>query len=248
MAERSKQVTTLLTWIDWTAGTAEVQGPEVAGLLAAQHPKRDYFKEAAIRARHEAIVEEMRLAGRALDEAEGAYVEEQGDEPPQRAERDRAGAQTAASIGTLRAITQAVPAETARDLGLGAPYPDAIADQIAYAQNVVDQLNGAAPVTTSEGDPIDLAPLASTLAARLDRLVEAHQKLDDERREVKLALDRRDRALTRARHVYLWGATQLAADFDLAARHKLADYLRPTVRRSTGQDEELPPDQDTPTA
>ena len=248
MTQPSVRVTSLLGWLQQIDEAIEAHGPEAKDTLATRFKQAAFLSRSNTRERHTGLRGMIQQARTALEEGERAYVEEQADDAGVYAERDESRAQVIESVALWRGLSGSMAEDEFEALGLTAPLPLDQQEQRAYARSLYDRASSKKQARGKLGQPIDLAPYLDSLGGPLDRFERALDALGTERRELQLALARRDEALAHARAVYAYTAATLANELKLAGKDALAARVRPTVRRTMGSEEPPTPTDEEPTA
>ena len=244
MAKKSTQISNRNASADHVISSVDTHGGQVARALhagAAGLPPEEQLGEEVLASFLGWLGGNLRHRNQALAAAEMAYVEEQADDPPARASRDQHVEALLTCAGRVRARIESVLGEQGlATYGMSGPTPRIPAALVEHA-TVASQLlrSRSQRVDDGIGSIVDTARLADVLE---DKLVLVRQSMDvvtQERRELDAAMLERNQVLATWVEAYQGVAGALTALYRLAGYQELAQRVRPTARRSAG--EELPP-------
>ncbi|HEY8430104.1 MAG TPA: hypothetical protein VIL20_17100 [Sandaracinaceae bacterium] len=184
----------------------------------------------------QALLALLRLASRALRDADARYGDELSDDDPSRIERDAAADALRALIGNVQHSIVGIYGEVYADhvglLGSLEPRPDMLARR---AERIVRQLRTVpVPEPLLEGASIDIERVAARIDEATARLDRALAEVAKEKSEADAALVERDKAAVHWERVvrlvanFMVGLAEVAGEFGIAAR------IRPTARRLRG--------------
>jgi hypothetical protein len=178
-----------------------------------------------------------------LSEAEVKYVGKQANGAQLRARRDQAKQILMAGLLQARARIKAVLGPTGLTIyGLRERVPRRAATMSSYASVVIELLRTQARVV---GDGLDGVLDTTVLASGLEKtwipLREALAELQRDRHARTGAMIQRDAQVDEWHEAYQGGATAVVGLYRVAGQLELAQRVRPTHRRRTGQ-EPAPPE------
>ncbi|WP_428264564.1 hypothetical protein [Haliangium sp.] len=219
----------------------------ITGLLAHNTylPAEQQIDEATVERFLAWLASTLAHKSSAMVAAELAYVEEQADDPIVRSRRDEAARPLATCLSRVRSRVGAVLGNTGLpSYGLAEPPPRVPAALADYARVVV-KLLGTNPRSQDDGigGTFDTAILASAIEERLAPLRAALDELLEEQRQLEGAMITRDRVVGEWLDVYQGTAASFAQLCRMGGHHELGRRVRPTTRRTSGQ--EPPPADDT---
>jgi hypothetical protein len=180
----------------------------------------------------------LESSGATMIAAEKDYVEELADDVAPRNERDAADSEGRMLWASMqRAVADAFGDEGLRSYAMAAPLPTTPAELAERLAMTIDFLKKK-PARGKDllDNEVDTAKLAAKLAAVHARLAGALKKLVKEERERQTAIGRRDAAVAAWARDYQAVANALVGLYLLAGERGAAEWLRPTVRRTTGSD------------
>lgn len=185
-----------------------------------------------------------------LTEAEMTYLREQADKQPVRTRRDDLVASLLSLHQSARSrIETSLGADELFTYSLDGRLPRVAAALVEHTEVIIQLLRENPRVLPDalSGD-LDTRQIASTLE---DTLVELRQTLADltqERREADSAMLRRNNVLAAWRLIYRGVAAALTGLYLLAGREDLAQRIRPTSRRVSGEEapDDIPQDMEAP--
>ncbi|TXD37464.1 hypothetical protein FRC98_07155 [Lujinxingia vulgaris] len=175
-----------------------------------------------------------------LYEAAIELARERSGDKELRSQRDDCGAELAGTLATSRASLALVDSELPKRFGLDGRTPRSGVELEAFADNVARSLADADETFTVIGNEIHTRNLAREIAALHKRYKELSACVVHEQRKAEALLTRRNRALDDWAMTYKIAASTLENVFRMADAHELAERVRPTVSRSSGQ--EVPED------
>jgi len=121
--------------------------------------------------------------------------------------------------------------------GLGSESPRVPAKLLQYGQNVRKLLDEApTKVTSPLGSSFDTVVASQAVGKACEELAATVEDDDREARELESAMARRDRADATWSEVYQGTASMLEGLYRLAGWKELADKVRPTQRKTRGED------------
>lgn len=220
----------------------------VRGLLVhnAWLPEELRLDEATLRATIEWMANVIRHKTSSMVASEGAYVDEQADDPPLRDARDTAVPAVSQCMSLTRSKVEAVLGEVGlTTYALREAVPRQPVELAAYAGTSAKLLRRyprAEPDKT--GGTLDTVALAAAIDETLKPLSDALSGLVTEQRQLQAAMARRDTELGEWNEVYVNGTAAFAWLARMARQPELAQRIRPTVRRARGTDGS-PADDDT---
>lgn len=216
----------------------------VQGLMTHNQwlPQELRMDEATLRAFLEWMANTVRYKTASMVGAEGAYVDEQGDDPAVRERRDEAVPAVGLCMSQTRSKVSAVFGEVGLSTyGLRAVVPRAPAELAAYAStsaNLMRKHPRTAPDPT--GGTVDTVALAEAIDQALAPLSTALSDLVVEQRQLQTAMIRRDTEVKEWNEVYVNATAAFAWLARMARQHEVAQRVRPSARRARG--EELAPE------
>lgn len=180
----------------------------------------------------------MHFTTEAMLSAEGEYVNEQADDPPVRERRDAATPRLSLCMSQARNQVSAVLGDTGlATYGLRERVPRAPDELAAYARTAAKLMRQHPRVEASSVvGPFDTTVLAGAIDDALAPLASALDELVIEQRQLQGAMLRRDTVAGEWREVYTNGAGTFAFLSRMAGHPEIARRVRPTTRRSRGQD------------
>lgn len=235
MSQPSIRVTNRLSTSRSVISAIETHGPVVAAAIAAVAPKLGGAQCLALFA---ALAATLKDATDELQAAELTYGAEQADDDAPRTRRDAATDHGASIAGKGRdALVGAFGDAAAARYGLAGTIPHD-PPQLLAVLKTSDGLLQAYPAKarTDFGHEIDTEAIRLVLAAAAQELSNALDGVTTEARELQVTLVDRDRKLAAWQTVYVGVAGAVEGLFRLAGEGRLADYLRPTVRKVSGED------------
>ncbi|MBM4344316.1 MAG: hypothetical protein FJ100_13180 [Deltaproteobacteria bacterium] len=181
-----------------------------------------------------------------LDAKESAYAAELSDDDAPRAWRDAAVARGIATLGAARRAVEAGVGEGgAAAYGLAGDAPRDGPKLLAVLR-AAERLLAATPKQVSDpfGNPFNTESVRPAIGEAATELDAALTGVATEAREAQVALVDRDRALDNWQAIYVFAAGVAEVIFRAAGEGRLADHLRPTTRKASGEDvvEPLPPE------
>ncbi len=241
MASKSKQVRNQNANGAFVVSSVDTHGDDIARQLATMNhglAEDEQLSDTALRRYLSWFAAVLRAQNQSLAVAEETYVSEQADDPAVRARRDVTAAEVTAVVVRLRGRIESLFGTrglAAYGLEQVTPrQPQALADHTGMAIKLLREQ----PVQLE--DPVlgrfDSAEVANGLEAALAPLVEALHDTQREKRELESALIDRNRALADWSLRYRGVAGALTGMYLLAGAEELAQRIRPTVRRLTGQE------------
>lgn len=243
MAKKSTQISNRNANADHVISSVHTHGGQIARALharAAALPEEEQLGEEAIAAFLRWLGANLRYRNQALAAAEMAYVEEQADDPALRAGRDLHVEALLTVAGRVRArIETVLGGQGLATYGMSGVTPRIPAALVEHVGVAIQLLRGR-PQQADDGigGVVDTARLADVLEAALAPVRQSMAVLTQERRELDAALLERNQALATWLDAYQGVAGALTALYRLAGYPELAQRVRPTARRSAG--EELP--------
>lgn len=224
---------------------AVVQGllPHNQGLPEAQR-----IDEATLRLFVGWLANCIRYKTVSMMEAETAYVDEQGDDPPVRERRDEAVPVLIQCVTQGRSRVGAVFGEVGlTTYAMREPVPRTPVELASYAGTSANLLR-TYPRTAPDpaGGALNTVVLADAIDEKLAPLTASLSDLVTEQRQLQAAMSRRDAEVEEWNEVYVNGTAAFAWLARMAGQDAVAQRVRPTVRRSRGNDlaPELPGDGD----
>ncbi len=170
--------------------------------------------------------------------AELKYTAEQSDDGGFRAKRDAAYAKAAEATADMRGLVRDfMGAGAVTSYGLAGATPRS-ADKLAgFLENAIHLMERSPRAAERRGvGKLDTAFVVAELTAVREPLAEAIDEVDREHRESQEAMGARDRAMEDWRRAYQYAANVLSEGFRIARRDDLAERLRPTVRKASGDE------------
>jgi hypothetical protein len=190
----------------------------------------------------EAVIESQAAAldraAEVMKTAELSYTAEQADDVAPRDKRDALTTEAFGLMVRLRsAVEDALGAKGLSTYGLSGETPRMPRTLVVHMDNVLSLMSKQpASVTTALGGTFDTATLVTALSPKRAALEAVLKDLDREERELEGALVKRDKTVERWTEVYQGVATALSGLFRLAGRKDLAERVRPTSRRVSGEE------------
>ncbi len=241
MASKSKQVRNQNANGAFVVSSVDTHGDDIARQLATMNrglAEDERLSDTDLRRYLSWFAAVLRAQNQSLAVAEETYVSEQADDPAVRGRRDATAAEVAAVVVRLRGRIESLLGAR----GLAAYGLEQITPRqprvLAEHTGMTIKLLREQPVLVE--DPVlgrfDSAEVANGLEAALAPLVEALQDTQREKRELEAALIDRNRALADWSLRYRGVAGALTGMYLLAGAEELAQRIRPTVRRLTGQE------------
>ncbi|RDV39410.1 hypothetical protein DV096_02215 [Bradymonadaceae bacterium TMQ3] len=175
-----------------------------------------------------------------LYEAALALARERSGDKELRTRRDECGVELAGTLATSRASLALVDSDLPKRFGLDGRTPRSGVELESFADNVARSLAAADETFTVIGNQIHTGNLAREIAALHERYKELSASVVHEQRKAEALLTLRNRALDDWSMTYKIAASTLENVFRMADAHELAERVRPTVSRSSGQ--EVPED------
>ncbi len=217
----------------------DLHAPRVVVALAATAPALPGEVITAVLAGASAT---LKTATASLEGAEQLYAAEQADDQGPRERRDAA---TDAGVTTMQLARAALLA----GLGAGAPQAYGVAGELRRdPTQVLPALRNAARMLNDKpqenkdafGNVFSTAGVLVAVNAAAQALDLAMDGVATEARELQGALVDRDNALAAWQQAYVFAAGIGEHFFRLAGEVRLAEYLRPTVRKTTGEEAAAP--------
>lgn len=239
VAKRTRQVENRIKNARSVIQSARSHGPAVAQSLtnrAAPLMAGEMNKD-SVQQMFSLLASLLEAATTELDQAEEACVSEKADDVPIREQRDELAAALIGRMTRLRSvIVDRLGDGGLRTYGLTGATPR-IPSEIASHANNVAQLFTNAPVNFStDGLSFDSTQLVPSLKAQAATLNETLAMLEREERELQDAIGRRDRVILSWTDSYQGVANTLTGLFRLAGRADLAEKVRPTARKASGEE------------
>jgi len=235
MSNMSIQVQNRAKVAEYVGSSVKVHGDAVAKALAENVAGLDV---ATVHKVLDALVGHLESRTR---DAEHAYTAEQADDPPIRNARDQAAARLIETLQQLREVVgQTLGPDGVARYGLTGQTPRVPQALAEHAGNVVSLLRKHP--AAGEGrfvKELRTEKAADQLAPMVDALSEQLGRVDREVRELQAALVDRDRAVAQWMGDYPGIASILEGMYRLAGNTELADRIRPTARRTSGQATDL---------
>jgi hypothetical protein len=180
----------------------------------------------------------------ALGTAEQELVDEQGDDEPARANRDRAHVELRTELDELQgAITGAYGFEMLTRYQLSTTFPPAAELLLGRARAVHGSLKKGAPdARPKKGRTVDFPAIAEELAEKIAALDTALNVVKREDKEVQVAFATRDAAVAMFEFIYTGAANIAVGLLQLIGNEAHAERVRPTARRRSGAEPPLPPE------
>lgn len=225
-----------------TAGTvvsaSRIHGGAIAPALAEQFAHVDLAVVEALLRSVEDLLDEATAKMRA-DEIE--YAGEQAETSQMREERDAVHGELSDVFLRVRSLVEGTAGESAKaEFGIDGGIPRTLKELVETSDNAIERLR------TSDGagsDPLsvlfDADRFADVLEGPMQRARELIERVRDEGREDEFAMLERDESVAEWEQTYRGVALILQGLFTIAGRPDLAERVRPTTRRATGQD--VPP-------
>jgi hypothetical protein len=210
------------------------------GLLVhnAWLPEELRIDEATLRTTIEWMANVIRYKTSSMVASEGAYVDEQADDPPVRDARDTAVPAVSLCMSQTRNKVDAVLGEVALSTyALREPVPRQPAELAAYAGTSATLLRRY-PRTAPDGTggTLDTVTMATAIDEALKPLSDALSGLVIEQRQLQAAMTRRDTEVGEWNEVYINGTAAFAWLARMGRQPELAQRIRPTARRARGRD------------
>lgn len=214
------------------------QGPIVAAAIGKDGEELDEARCLALLADLAAI---LKRRTDALSAADLQYGAEQADDAAPRAARDEAvGAGVEAAISCRAALVSGLGEAAAAKYGLAGATPHDPAELLTVLNRSAGLL-ALAPArgTDKFGREITTEMIGKVISDAAAKLGAATGAVESEARELQVALVARDRKLQAWQQAYVGIGGIIEGLFRLAGEDRFADYLRPTARKTTG--DETPP-------
>lgn len=242
MAKLSKQVENRLTVSGKVVASARTHATEIAKALAAKAaaaqgagnaPPAKHFEETI-----EAYAATLDHAGDELKTAELAYSAEQADDVAPRNTRDALAAEAFTLMSKVRAAVEGtLGAAGLSTYGLEGETPRMPRAVASHMDNVVMlMVKQPATVTSELGTTFDTSAVVKAITPKRDALAAVLKDVDREARELEEALGKREQAVEAWVDVYQGVATAFSGMCRLAGRKDLAERVRPTSRKVSGEE------------
>ncbi len=211
---------------------------EIIAAAAAERCSRAGVPVPDARAFVQAVTAVLEASGTTLRDSELRLTLELSDDVDTRIERDTATAEVVAQVVDVRRLVESYggPGALAK-FGLSGSTPRDPKSVEGHALNLVSLMKtrdqavvvpGVGETTTSR--------LAEQLEGPLARLQAANRAVEDEQRQNEQALRERDRALADWTEAYQGTASILEGLLRFAGEQALAERVRPTHRKTMGQE------------
>lgn len=190
-----------------------------------------------------------------LVESDRAVALEQSDDEPCRSARDTSIAGLREMVGRSReTLRGALGTQAVTDYGFSGETPINPDLLKSFASNAVSLLKTRSTTTdlSSEFATVNTEKMAASIEPLIAELDKNLKNVKSEERKYQLALENRDKISGEWTIVYTHVATITSSLFALAGRKNLADRVRPTNRKSSGQEdvpvepEKVAPEKDEP--
>lgn len=248
MVKKSSQVVNSSANGAYVLSSAQYHGEEIAHELARLEmdlPADVRLGEHGLRKVFQWLGAMLGHHNNALTDAEMSYLSERADKDPVRIRRDDL-------VASLLTLHQSARSRVETSLGsdelftysLDGRLPRVAATLVEHTEVIIQLLRDKPQVLPDalSGD-LDTRQIADTLEDTLGQLRQTLANLTQEQREADSAMLRRNNALIVWRLIYRGVAAALTGLYLLAGREDLAQRIRPTSRRASG--EELPPEDTT---
>lgn len=242
VSKLSKQVENRLIVSGKVVASARAHGGEVAKALAARAEAALGAGKAPTASEFEGVIgalaATLEAAAGSMKVAELAYTAEQADDAAPRAQREKAAAEGFALMVKVRALVEsALGDEGLRTYGLTGETPRPARALSSHLENVLSLLaKRPASVATELGTAFDSSAVAAAIGPKQGALSAALKDVDREARELEEALGKRDMAIEAWVDAYQGTATAFEGMCRAAGRRDLAERVRPTSRRVSGED------------
>jgi hypothetical protein len=201
-------------------------------------PEELRIDEATVRTTIDWLANVIRYKTSSMVASEGAYVNEQADDPPVRDARDTAAPAVSQCMSQTRGKVEAVFGDVGlTTYALREPVPRQPAELAAYAGTSAKLLRRY-PRTEPDktGGTLDTVAMATAIDEALKPLSDALSALVTEQRQLQAAMTRRDTEVGEWNEVYVNGTAAFAWLARMGRQPELAQRIRPTVRRARGTD------------
>jgi hypothetical protein len=242
MPEISKQIANREAIARTVTSSADLHGPEIVKPLELLLFPDGTPKRLTLEVWIEALGSTLQRATDEIHRTDIALAGEVADDAPIRTARDEKVSGVRESLIDYAGLIAGTYGDTyIKTYGLAGITPRFGDELLNTAENVVSLLR-ANPFSKLEPKrgrrPLDATEMAKALEVDANGLRDAMRAVKTEDREYELALGARDEAVNKWNTVYRGVAETLSAWFMLAGRTDLADRVRPTARRRSGQPEE----------
>jgi hypothetical protein len=253
MVKKSSQVVNSRANGAYVLSSAQYHGDEVVEELARLEmdlPAEARLGEHGLRSMFQWLGAMLGHHNKRLTEAEMTYLSERADKDPVRTRRD----DLVASLLTLHQsarsrIETSLGADELFTYSLDGRLPRVAATLVEHTEVIIQLLRDKPQVLPDalSGD-LDTRQIASTLEETLAELRQTLADLTQEQREADSAMLRRNNALVVWRLIYRGVAAALTGLYLLAGREDLAQRIRPTSRRASGEEapDDIPQDMEAP--
>lgn len=235
MSQPSVRVTNRVSTARTVTAAIDTQGPRVAAAVAKVAEDLDEQRCLAF------MADLSKVLKRRTDELEAselAYANEVTDDDAPRKARDAAIERGAAVVTNSRAaLVSGLGDAAAAKYGLAGPTPRDPGQLLATLKTCADLLkNYPAKGRDAFDRETDTEVVRKVVAGAADELGAAMGTVASEARELQMTLVDRDRDLDKWQVAYVGVGGIIEGMFRLAGENRLADYLRPTARKTTGDD------------
>lgn len=244
MYEISKLVSNRRAWGLMVAKAGRVHADQIADAIGGELDGREGFDGAQTRLFIMALADHLQELTEEMAQKEQAYVLESGDVVAPRARRDELVKQGREAIMGLRQQTRDLVGQDApRRFAIPASTPVGVGE-IVEALETISAAMAANPtqVSSSLGTTFNSTQAAAGLSRLADEIRQALDDIATETREMEGALIDRNRTVTEWTRSYRATASTLSNLFLLAGHEELAERVRPSERRASGQREPTPED------
>jgi len=184
------------------------------------------------------LAAQLLAANTRLEAAELALSAEKSDDHPVRKQYEQATQDAVKYATRMRAaLAGALGDEALPTYGMAGDTPRTGMALRTHLANVINLLGKHPAVVEDELSKLDTAVVQGAVQAKHDALDAAIKQIDKEERELQTALVDREEALEHWGNIYQGVANMLEGLYRMVGLKELADRVRPTVRRLTGEDD-----------
>jgi hypothetical protein len=253
MAQMSVQVSNRVRMARYVVSSAQVHGELAAAALSEHFALLGITPPPAPKAFVAALSGMLDVQTTRLEDQEKAYTREQADDPAVRDRRDTSTASALIIVTEARALLTTVGGESvASAYGFANETPRTPRPLRDYGTNAVNLLRATPKTFTSSlVKSLETSAIADAIDEAMAPLSLALDDNDTETRELQAALAARDKAVDAWERTYRGVADVLAGLYRLAGLDALAERVRPTTRRTSGEqgpDESEAPEAEAPPA
>lgn len=249
MAKMSARIRNRSSNAEYVVSSMDENRDLVAGGLLVHNawlPEELRIDEATLRTIIEWMANVIRYKTTSMVASEGAYVDEQADDPPLRDARDTAAPAVSQCMSQTRSKVEAVFGDVGLNTyALREAVPRHPAELAAYAATSATLLRRYPRIEPDgTGGTLNTITMATAIDEVLRPLSDALSSLVTEQRQLQAAMTRRDTEVGEWNEVYVNGTAAFAWLARMARHPELAQRIRPTTRRARGTDGS-PTDDDT---